>query len=210
MMLIKYILFVCYCYTLASTSRIPVALTDYAVKNADNIEFEVKLPNNDVITIDLSFNLLKASIPLGDGPVTSSNLETTTTTSTTTTNSITESGDGGTQQYFTVEEAIEAFRQDLILKEKDIAGIIQSDAPFYRHFKLVYDENSITIRCTYDSNYERRTLNISCYEYHEYQAERILSNGDVELILLPSTEGHSDIEIINVKSYQQTYDMIIT
>lgn len=211
MIIIKYILLICYCYTLASTARIPVALTNYADKNADNIEFEVKLPNNDVITIELSFNLLKASVPLGDEPSISSTLETTTiATTSTTTSSKVESGDGGAQKFFTVEEAIEAFRQDLILKEKDIAGIIESERPFYRHFKLVYDENSLTIRCTYDSNYQRRTLNIACFEYHEYQAERILANGDVEMILLPSTEGHSDLEIINVKNYQQMYDMVIT
>jgi hypothetical protein len=36
----------------------------------------------------------------------------------------------------------------------EIAGIIESDHPFYRHFRLEYGDNIVIhIRCTYEANY---------------------------------------------------------
>lgn len=210
----KYIIFLfcCWSCTLSVASKIPIPVTDHNINKQNNsVEFDLTLPNNDVIRIDLSFNLLKASIPWGDGPWISSNNTTSTTTTTMRTTTMGTADHTSTnREFFSVEEAIEAFRQDLIKKEMDIAGIIESERPFYRHFKLVYDENSITIRCTYDSNYHERFLNISCFEYYEYQAERVLSNGDVEMVIMPDTSTRSDIEIINIADYKQTYKMNIT
>jgi hypothetical protein len=47
-------------------------------------------------------------------------------------------------QLVTVEEAIESFRKNIIRKEMEIAGIIESDHPFYRHFRLEYGDKLIT------------------------------------------------------------------
>lgn len=136
----KYIIFVCCCYTLSIASTIPIPLTEYKNNQNNSVEFELTLPNNDVIKIDLSFNLLKASIPWGDEPWISSNhITTSTTTTTSPTTMRAEDQIYTTREFFSVEEAIEAFRQDLIKKEMDIAGIIESEQPFYRHFKLAYD-----------------------------------------------------------------------
>lgn len=114
------------------------------------------------------------------------------------------------KKHVTVEEAIEGFRQDLIKKEMQIAGIIESDHLFYRHFKLEFDDDiSLTIRCTYDANYRAHTLQISCYEYHEFDTERILSNGEVEYIKQYDPDYRSDIEFINLRGMKQTYEMAI-
>lgn len=202
MNIINLILIITCCCGLINSSvgaAIPIKLSNYEPNNK-NIEFDLQLPNNDTVKIEINFNLLKASIPYGDEPWKSANLTTTTTTTT-------ESPRG--REFFSVEEAIEAFRQELILKEMEIAGIIESERPFYRHFKLEFDENSITVRCTYESNYSLRSLTISCYEYHEFQAERILSNGEVEVVITPNTDSRSDIELIDVKKYKQTYKMTI-
>lgn len=107
--------------------------------NKGNLEFNLLLPNNETLKIDLSFQLMKITHSLDNN---TSTLATTTT-------------EVPKPQYFTVVEAIEAFRQDLIQKEKDIAGIIESEKIFYRHFKLEYDQIDLTIRCTYDSNYKK-------------------------------------------------------
>jgi capsule polysaccharide export protein KpsE/RkpR len=67
-------------------------------------------------------------------------------------------------QLVTVEEAIESFRKNIIRKEMEIAGIIESDHPFYRHFRLEYGDNIVIhIRCTYEANYAEQALTISCY-----------------------------------------------
>lgn len=171
--------------------------------NKGNLEFSVILPNNDTLKIDLSFQLMKISTSL-DVPQADTATELRTTSSTTTTTS------KPVDKYFTVEETIEAFRQNLIRKETDIAGIIESDNKFYRHFRLEYDNVYLTIRCTYDSNYKNRTLNIKCYEYREYETERIMSNGEIELFTAQDTTYRSDVELINIQNYMQTYNMTIS
>lgn len=109
-----------------------------------------------------------------------------------------------------MEEAIEGFRRDLIKKEMEIAGIIESNHIFYRHFMLEFSDTlQIAIRCTYDSNYEQRSLQITCYEYHEYETERILSNGEIETIKKYEPDYKTDVEILDLKSMKQTYRMNI-
>lgn len=118
-----------------------------------------------------------------------------------------ESSSAEQLQIMTVEEAIEAFRQHLIQKEMEIAGIIESNHAFYRHFNLEYDNGTeIPIRCTYEAKFTERSLKISCYEYRQYGSERIFSNGEIA-----KTEAMtSSSEYINVKSLKQTYSMTIS
>lgn len=106
----------------------------------------------------------------------------------------------------TVEEAIEDFRQNLIMKELEIAGIFESEYPFYRHFKLEY-ENDVTvpIRCTYEAYYEDRKLQISCYEYRDFGSHRILANGEISDEPEPVMPAY-----IDVRSVKQTYTMSIS
>lgn len=106
----------------------------------------------------------------------------------------------------TVDEAIEVFRQHLVEQEQQIAGIIESETPFYRHFKLRYNSNfELPIRCTYDANFINKTLKISCYEYREFGKERILSNGEFESLSLTTNP-----EYIDVRNATQTLSMTIT
>lgn len=106
-----------------------------------------------------------------------------------------------------MEEAIEAFRQHIIEKELEIADIIESNGPFYRHFKLEYGDNLVLpIRCTYDAHFAENSLQISCYEYRELQSQRILSNGEIEKtdsLLEPAPE------YIDARNVKQTYSITI-
>lgn len=68
----------------------------------------------------------------------------------------------------TVDDAVENFRQNLIDKENNIAGIIESSNVFYRYFKLKYLRSVIDIRCTYHSDYINRKLKITCCHYNIY------------------------------------------
>lgn len=72
------------------------------------------------------------------------------------------------------------------------------------------DDIHLAIRCTYDSDYGRRTLRITCYEYHEYETERILSNGEVEIFKKHDPDYKTDVEILDLKSMKQTYKMAIS
>lgn len=190
-------------------------------KNNGNLEFAIQLPNSDTIQVGLSFKLLTAASNVNnteelqndmqDGESNTSDASSTTTIatimSTIDTANVKESEQ---RKIVTVEEAIEGFRQDLIKKEREIAGIIESKSIFYRHFKLEFDnDKELTIRCTYDSNYKKRSLSIQCYEYHEFQTERILSNGEVEYFMQYQENYKSDVEIVNLKSLKQTYEMDI-
>ena len=68
---------------------------------------------------------------------------------------------------------------------------------------LEFDEDiMLTIRCTYDSNYAERSLNISCYEYHEFETELIREHD-------PDYKS-TDVEYVNVKTMKQTYQMIVS
>lgn len=220
-----------------SGSPIPSTL-NLGESNTGNIEFEIKLPNNDAIQIGLSFKLLTPTINLGNNTIAtldelsiykrhtdndslvgvdgdnftafSSETLSTTTTIAPSTTTTTKLPDIVKPKYITVKEAIEGFRQDLIRKEKDIAGIIESASPFYRHFMLEFDDDkSLPVRCTYNANYGKRSLSIQCYEYRELATERILSNGEVEQFMQLVENPGSDVEVVNLKSMKQTYQMEI-
>lgn len=185
-----------------------------------SLTFNLQLPNNDIVEVGLSFRLLTQSVY---SAVTTTVAPTTVGQSTDTTTSTTVGNDyqdgdmqkdmenlHPTSKFITVEEAIESFRKDLIKKEIDIAGIIESKEIFYRHFKLEFNSNkSITIRCTYDSDYEMRTLRITCYEYHEFESERILSNGEVEYFTQYDESHKPSVEVIKADSIKQTYHMVV-
>lgn len=135
-----------------------------------------------------------------------------TTLETITTTTITPSETVSDQQQMnlvTVEEAIESFRQNLIERETEIAGIIETEHPFYRHFRLEYGNSIILpIRCTYEANYKEQLLKISCYEYREFGKNRILSNGEIE-----KAEALSSVyvpEYIDARNVTQTYSMTIS
>lgn len=107
----------------------------------------------------------------------------------------------------TVEEAIEDFRQNLIMKELHIAGIFESEQPFYRHFRLEYDDGiAIPIRCTYDPHFTERKLKISCYEFRDFGTRRILSNGEFESEPLPQYVP----VYVDDRNFKQTYSMSIS
>jgi len=68
---------------------------------------------------------------------------------------------------FTPDEAIELFQTNLIEKERNVGGILNATAPFYRHFNLLYKSSAISVRCLYKSNCEKKTLNIKSTQYFE-------------------------------------------
>lgn len=173
-----------------------------------NINFNLTLPNNDIIEIGLSFKLM-----------TFTNAQSNHSSNTTLVEDVeksiavisSEAINPVERRYVTVEEAIEGFRLELIRRESEISGIIESKDVFYRHFKLEFDENKeLTIRCTYNSFYAERSLNISCFEYREYKKERVLSNGVVEIVNVQEPEYQSDVELVDLKSMKQTYNMNIS
>ncbi|KAI9575435.1 hypothetical protein GQX74_009701 [Glossina fuscipes] len=114
-------------------------------------------------------------------------------------------------KYFSVDDAIEAFRRSLINSEMDIGGIVEAEKPFYRHFNLKYENFDIPIRCTYKSIYEQREIKINCFECREFEKERILSNGEIGNVRTPDLSRRlQDIRIVGLKDYTQTYKMNIT
>lgn len=215
MILFKYILWVLFAlYSNSYSIPVNVNLKD---NSNSNLDFSLHLPNNQTVQIGLSFRLLTYSDVNNDEGIetavnnTNTSIgENTLAIATTTTTTITTTPTPK-RQYVSVEEAIEGFRQDLINKEIDIAGFIESKDIFYRHFKLKFDEDQLlTIRCTYDSNYAMRSLKISCYEYHEFETERVLSNGEVELIKLQDPDYKSNIELVDLSKMRQLYHMDIS
>lgn len=193
------------CATLVTFLQLLILVRGYPVQisldkeNKGNLNFALQLPNNDSVQIGLSFKLFtytNTTPPIIDEGKSAS----------------TEASiDRETKKFITVDEAIEAFRQALIEKEKEIAGIIESESVFYRHFKLEFDDDiDLTIRCTYDSNYENRTLSIECYEYREFETVIISSSGEVETITQHDPDYKSDVEILNFKSMKQVYKMAIS
>lgn len=211
------VLLVALCIALSHSvfgTPIPIGIDLNQPNTSNNLTFALNLPNNDTVTIGLSFKLLSyfpagilkntsnVDLSLQNDEESSHPTQRTTTTLST----LTEE-----RNIITVEEAIEKFRQDLIKKEIEISGIIQSKDIFYRHFKLEFnDDQALTIRCTYDSNYNLRTLNIKCYEYHEYETERVLSNGEVEVFIKEDLEYKSDVELIDFKKMKQVYTMNVS
>lgn len=196
-----FIIFFSYIYIIqVFSASLPIDLSENELKNT---EFAIKLPNNDTVSIQLNFKLLKYSNDLNK------NIELTTKAENKS-NEEQEDSPPPISQPFTVEQAIETFRQDLVKKEKNIAGIIESSAPFYRHFQLQYKDNiKLRIRCTYDSNYLKRRLNISCFEYRQVEYERILSNGEIEVASEDDTTYRSDVTLINIQDYTHDLDMEI-
>lgn len=181
------------------------------------MKFHVLLPTNETVQVKLSFKLLTPSkmLPVytAENFINTSveNLLSTSAPETILSTNIPDSSSTtaipSVDTYLTVEEVIEAFRQDLIKKEIEIAGIIESDHPFYRHFKLKFDNNvEIPIRCTYEADYANQSLKISCYEYMEFENQRILSNGEIE----QSAPLKGLPEYINIKDMKQTYNMTIS
>uniref|UniRef100_A0A1A9VGS1 Uncharacterized protein n=1 Tax=Glossina austeni TaxID=7395 RepID=A0A1A9VGS1_GLOAU len=73
----------------------------------------------------------------------------------------------GTYKLFTINDVIEAFKKDLIEKETNIGGIIESALVFHRHFNLKYENCEIRVKCSYYSNYVYRKLNIYCFEFND-------------------------------------------
>lgn len=193
-------------------SPIPINLLE--PDHISRTKFNVQLPSNQTVQINLSFKLLTPSKSLptlepanfvqpDDETSSSSNISTPTTKALETDELFSSSE---TPHLVTGEEAIEDFRRHLIDREMEIGGIIESEHNFYRHFKLEYDEDVvIPVRCTYDSNYSQRSLSIECYEYREIGNERIFSNGEYESAL----STRSLPEYINLKSMKQTYSMLI-
>lgn len=174
--------------------------------NVGTLNFNLELPNNDTVEIGLSFKLLTTTTDSASRDSVGADVDK--VAASTTTMTPLEVLD---KNFVSVEEAIEGFRQNLIKKEMEIAGIIESTNVFYRHFMLEFsDDVHVAIRCTYDSDYEQRLLRITCYEYHEYETERILSNGEVEIIKKHDPGYKSDVEILNLKSMKQTYKMDIS
>lgn len=193
-----------------------------------SIEFNFTLPNNEVLKINISFVMLKTSEVLQNRDiefdyddyelhdyinVTPTNTTTTTTEESLSSTSSTPSSllaDDKIKPIITVDDAIEAFRKELITKEWNIGGYIESKNSFYRHFNLQYENVEIPIRCTYQSIFKKQYLKISCFEYREIEQERILSNGEIEKVRVEDlSQQLQHIKITNVKNYTQTYKMTI-
>lgn len=172
-----------------------------------NVQFNITLPNNDIIKVNISFEMLYKNTSDKHNP--------TTTTTTYPINILPEITTESpiAVKSFTTQDAINAFTENLLKKESDIGGILNATAPFDRHFNLMYKTISLPIRCTYISNYTAKTLKITCNEYVETQyIERLNSNGEIEIVKKEDNKRVEQI-IINeddVNSYTQTYKMVIT
>lgn len=192
--------------TVLTVATINAALVNIPLRhdNAGTLNFNLELPNNDTVEIGISFKLLKFVESTYDDDEGYNADDQAVETST-------PAVQLDDNNFVSVEDAIEGFRRDLIKKEMEIAGIIESNHVFYRHFMLEFSDSiQLAIRCTYDSNYEERSLRITCYEYHEFETERILSNGEVEIIKKHEPDYKTDVEILNLKSMKQTYKMDIS
>uniref|UniRef100_A0A1A9ZBF1 Uncharacterized protein n=1 Tax=Glossina pallidipes TaxID=7398 RepID=A0A1A9ZBF1_GLOPL len=192
--------------------------------NSKTVQFNLTLPNDDVLKINISFAMMKVSEALetkdNDYLLRDQGEGTTLTTSTTIsppieTRTTQQEQEKTTEQtplkYFSVDDAIEAFRRSSINFEIDIGGILEAEKPFYRHFNLKYENGNVPIRCTYKSIYEIRQLKINCSEYREFEQERILSSGEVEKVRTPDlSRSLQNIRIVDLKDYTQMYKMNIT
>lgn len=166
--------------------------------------FNITLPNKSILNVNLSMQLLHESKRLekrdNHYEVTEEQLDViseTTSRPTTTPN----------LKRFNVplKQAIEEFQESLLEKEVMLGGVIESDHPFYRHYELVYPNYKVPIRCTYTSKYEDLYLDIECYEFRQYHNERLLSNGEVELV--STKENIEEIIIEDSQNYVQTMRM---
>lgn len=192
----------------ANASPIPNIRLDESAYGATT--FEILLANNETLKVNLSVQLLKHVLASGS-----------TTTSTTITPILEKAKESNVDnlskadtvpQYVTIEEAIEAFRQELIQKERAIGGLIQSIHIFYRHFRLEYGVNKdIKVRCAYDSDFEDKTLKIDCHEYKIINAKRLSSAGELENYVAFDTEYKSSEDtLLDLRNIKQTYNMEIS
>lgn len=69
------------------------------------------------------------------------------------------------KSYFTIKDAVQAFKDDLFEKEQQIGGAFESADVFYRHFTLNYGKRVIQIRCGYYVDSIARDLNIYCLQW---------------------------------------------
>uniref|UniRef100_A0A1A9UD91 Vitellogenin domain-containing protein n=1 Tax=Glossina austeni TaxID=7395 RepID=A0A1A9UD91_GLOAU len=190
--------------------------TPQADSNSKTVEFNLTLPNDDVLKINISFVMKKVSEALetkdndillrdqGDDTKLTSSTTISPPVETPTTQQEKDQEKTTKQtslKYFSVDDAIEAFRRSLINSEMDIGGTLEAEKPFYRHFNLKYENVNVPIRCTYKSIYEIRKLKINCFEYREFEQERILSNGEIEKLRTPDL---SQRQIVDLKDYTQT------
>ncbi|XP_055385843.1 uncharacterized protein LOC129614904 [Condylostylus longicornis] len=173
-------------------------------------DFNIVLPNNETIKVNLSVQFLKHVAESGATIAT-------TTTKTTTTINISSDSDNSLKadsvpQFVSVEEAIQTFKNDLIAKEVAIGGIIQSAQVFYRHFRLEYGEGEdIKIRCSYDSNFQEKTLKIDCQENIVTSAKRLTSSGELETYIAFNTDYQCSADtILDLRKIKQTYHMEIS
>jgi len=154
------------------------------IANTKRVEFNLPLSNNEVLKVSLSFELISQPIVTTARTTTTNTIEMIelSTISPTTTAAATayddddndddDDGDNNNNEDdykggegndgFTADWAIKLFQTYLIEKEKNIGGILNASAPFYRHFNLQYKSSAISVRCLYNSNYEKKTLNIKC------------------------------------------------
>uniref|UniRef100_A0A1B0FED4 Double jelly roll-like domain-containing protein n=1 Tax=Glossina morsitans morsitans TaxID=37546 RepID=A0A1B0FED4_GLOMM len=148
--------------------------TPQADSNSKTVEFNLTLPNDDVLKINISFVMMKVSEALetkdndyllrDQGDVTSLTTSTTISPPIETPTTQQQQQEQTALKYFSVDDAIEAFRKSLINSEMDIGGILEVEKPFYRHFNLKYENVDVPIRCTYKSIYEQRELKVNCFE----------------------------------------------
>lgn len=112
----------------------------------------------------------------------------------------------------TVNDAIEAFRKNLIEKENNIGGIIDTPYVIYRFFNLKYSTRTceIPIRCSYQSDFLKRSLNIYCTQYKtNVYNSRYTYNKDY-MFERNYDQSSNNIGNVDISDYQQTLSMTIT
>lgn len=110
----------------------------------------------------------------------------------------------------TVNDAIEAFRKNLIEKENNIGGIIDTPYVIYRFFNLKYSTCEIPIRCSYQSDFLKRSLNIYCTQYKtNVYNSRYTYNKDY-MFERNYDQSSNNIGNVDISDYQQTLSMTIT
>lgn len=182
-------------------------------------KLSVLLPNNTELIVKIDFELIRPYTLENDEIVpneengfkgsTKNDVEGIYNSPSTTTSAPPQEHQKRSTGTFSISEAIEQFRRDLIKKELNIGGILESDKPFYRHFKVTYKNFQITVRCTYTAFFHAMEFRVSCFEYREREAERILANGDVEIVKIGNEvpDPRNDVEIEDINHYTQEYHM---
>jgi len=175
----------------------------------ERMEFNLILPNKDIVEVDLYVRFIKSENSTNELPST-----TTTTTAPnelpdTTTTTAPNNRDNREPGLISVKEAIDVFKRELIRKESEIGGIIESRQPFYRHFQFDYGKNSIKVRCEYISNHRMLSLTINCLEYRKVSETNLLANGEMEVTETERAIDGSELEYIDFVKYKQSLHMNI-